>query len=642
MISTSRLWGETISGTERVLDLALSPRIIWFSVLFYCSALILLSFMLPTPTLATWPAMVGQGQNALLALTLFAIWQCADSVVADKQFLPILLIPAALAAVVIVQSLVSWFPQDGWLRFLVNTAPAPQAWPGRMSAVEAYMLLTMFSAALLLRLRSSWGVIFSGFSIGFISLVTAVSVAAYFSGISEPAPYIALHNTVNPMFAGLLFLLSLAMARTFVRHPDYLRFEADNPGFSVFLKVAALIALLLVASATAASGYALQGKINAGIIVLMLLSLITLLIIYVNIVATVDERRRVEIALREREAALRKAQSLAHVGSWRLFLPEGVLEWSDECCVIFGETPGRKRTLNDFMSFVHPEDLEMVRQSWNAALEGNLYDIEHRIIVGWKTKWVRERADFQWQDNKRKCICLGTVQDITDSKNKEMELLRSRNLIRKLAAHNEKIKEQERTRIARELHDEMGQHLTVLRLKTAMVQSSYGGDNTKLYDELKDIKGEIDNTIEVVRSVAASLRPPALEAGLIAACSWLLENYVEKAGIATRLESTIDDATLSDEIKTAALRILQESLTNVIRHSNATEVLVWIALHNHELVISVTDNGDGFSPGEPGMDMHFGLVGIEERALSFGGKVAIQTAPGKGCCISVTLSLWCV
>lgn len=639
MTKISRPWGALLSLVEQRLGAWLSPDAIATLIAVSCLGLLVVSMLLPLELLVGLSVVAGLGQNSLLAMTCFALSLHRGFSGRSQLSLMLGFFPIGLAAIVIVQSLLNWLPPDAWYRLLLNTTDTGESWPGRMTPIEAQLLLLTFIAGLLLRFSVKAGVALAFILITAIALVTAARSAAFLLNIALVAPGNSLSGTVNSVLAVLLFLVSLALARLLIRHPIYLAWEQRSPGQSAFVKVAALVNLLLVAAATASLGYARQGQFGTAAIMLLVLSVIALMIIYVRIVSVVEERRRVETTLKSRESALEKAQAVGRIGSWRLFWPQGELEWSSETYRIFGVRPDSALNLDAFMAIIHPDDLALFKQRWLNALEGEVYDLEHRIVVGKQIKWVRERADFQWNADRTQCECLGTVQDITDSKIKEIELLRSRELIRKLAAHNEQIREQERVNIARELHDEMGQHLTALRLQTAMVQMQNGGINGLLNEQMQDIKNRIDNTIDVVRTVAARLRPPALDAGLVAATRWMLQNYVEKAGISARLESNVDESQLSDALRTAAFRILQESLTNVVRHANATRVLVWITQDAQDLTISVTDNGLGFTPDDVSTDSHFGLIGIRERALNFQGLTSIESAPGKGCSISVTLPL---
>jgi signal transduction histidine kinase len=219
------------------------------------------------------------------------------------------------------------------------------------------------------------------------------------------------------------------------------------------------------------------------------------------------------------------------------------------------------------------------------------------------------------------------------------ELLRSRQMIRELAAHHEKIREAERARIAREIHDEFGQYLTALRMDTAMLDIRHGADNPELKQHLADMKQTIDTSIGVVRNLAATLRPGALDMGLVSAAEWLLAGFKERTGIPYRLHAPREDLGLDDERATAAFRILQEALTNITRYAQASEVDVAIELADAALVMVVRDDGIGFDPAEARNRKTFGLMGIRERALMFGGESKIDSEPGVGTILRVRIPL---
>jgi len=219
------------------------------------------------------------------------------------------------------------------------------------------------------------------------------------------------------------------------------------------------------------------------------------------------------------------------------------------------------------------------------------------------------------------------------------ELLRSRQMIRDLAAHSEKIREEERTRIAREIHDEFGQYLTALRMDTAMLNIRYGAGNPELKLHLESMKQTIDTTINVVRNLAAVLRPGALDMGLVSAAEWLLTGFEERTGTRFQLHAPQEDLNLDNERATAAFRILQEALTNITRYAEASEVDVVIELVNQSLVMVVRDDGIGFDPVELRGRKTFGLLGIRERVLMFGGESRIDSEPGAGTILHIKIPL---
>ncbi len=254
-------------------------------------------------------------------------------------------------------------------------------------------------------------------------------------------------------------------------------------------------------------------------------------------------------------------------------------------------------------------------------------------------KWVRERAELESDDTGKLSRGIGTVQDITELKHHENELLRSRQSLRELAAYHEKIREEERARIAREIHDELGQYLTALRMDTAMLNIRYGPANQDMAAFIVRMKQTIDATITVVRDIASALRPSALDMGLISAAEWLMGQFEERTGILGRLDVPEEEPALDNERATAAFRILQESLTNITRYAQASEVTVSIRVQDAILVMEVRDDGVGFDPMEVRDRKTFGLMGIRERALMFGGESKIDSMPGRGTALHVRIPL---
>lgn len=356
-------------------------------------------------------------------------------------------------------------------------------------------------------------------------------------------------------------------------------------------------------------------------------------------VQDITERRRAEDTLRESEAHLARAQAQGMLGSWWLDIPNNVLEWSAENYCIFGIPQGTPLSYDTFLDCIHPDDRDYVDRAWRAGMSGEPYDIQHRIVVDGRVKWVRERADLEFAADGALLRGVGTSQDITELKRHEDELLRSRQNLRELAAHHERIREEERTRIAREVHDELGQYLTALYMDIAMLKMRFGQNHPDLDDLIAGMKKTIDTTMGVVRNIAAALRPGALDMGLVLATEWLLAQFESRTGIRCLLDAPQGDLELDDERATAAFRILQESLTNIARHAQARQVDVSISLIENMLDIAVRDNGIGFNPSEVRGRKTFGLMGIRERALMFGGESKIDSEPGVGTTLHASIPL---
>ncbi len=354
-------------------------------------------------------------------------------------------------------------------------------------------------------------------------------------------------------------------------------------------------------------------------------------------VQDITERRRTEDVLRESEAQLACAQAQGRLGSWHMDIANDKAELSAECARIFGLPQGTKFDYQTFLDLVHPDDRAYVDRAWRAAMAGDPYDIQHRIVVDGEVKWVRERAELEFAPDWTPLRGIGTAQDITELKRHEDELLRSRQNLRELAAHHDKVREAERTRIAREIHDEFGQFLTALRMDAAMLKIRFGADNPELERHADAMKNTIDTTIGVVRNLASSLRPAALDLGLVLAAEWLLSGFEERTRIHCRLHAPQEHLPLDEERGTAAFRILQESLTNITRYAGAAEVNVRIELVDGVLEMDIRDDGVGFDHAEVQSRKTFGLMGMRERALQFGGESRIHTQPGAGTAVHIRI-----
>lgn len=268
-----------------------------------------------------------------------------------------------------------------------------------------------------------------------------------------------------------------------------------------------------------------------------------------------------------------------------------------------------------------------VWESWHVRRDGTRFPVQIDVTA------VKDEAG-------KVIYRVVNVQDITDMKRHEEELLRSRQLLRELAAHREQIREEERARIAREVHDQLGQYLTALRMDAALLNLSFGADNPELAARVEGMKQTIDTTIGVVRDVATALRPAVLDMGLVSAAEWLLAGFEERSGVLCDLESPAEERLgLDDARATAAFRILQESITNIGRHAMANRVRVSIERAGNSLSMMIADDGTGFDPEVVRERKTFGLMGIRERALIFGGEVRIDSRPGAGTSVSIRIPL---
>lgn len=231
---------------------------------------------------------------------------------------------------------------------------------------------------------------------------------------------------------------------------------------------------------------------------------------------------------------------------------------------------------------------------------------------------------------------LGIAMDITEQRVSEIKLAESYKELQRLSSHLENALEDERTRIARELHDEMGATLAAMKMRVAWLAARLPAQMPQLAEEAGHISELVSDGIQTVRQIVRKLRPSPLEdVGLAAA----FEDYVKKFGQHTGIECMLSlpsqAVTLEQGPAATLFRILQESLSNVAKHAQATRVDVILSRRGKSLLLVVEDNGIGFEPGRK--EKSFGLLGIRERALMVGGKARISSEPGKGSRISISI-----
>lgn len=233
---------------------------------------------------------------------------------------------------------------------------------------------------------------------------------------------------------------------------------------------------------------------------------------------------------------------------------------------------------------------------------------------------------------------IGMGIDIADRVFAENELIKRNKQILELTKNLEKIREEERTRIAREIHDELGQQLTALKMDAAWVQKKISSSQPESDLRLSDMMLLIDETIKSVRRISSELRPSILDdLGLIAALEWQSEDFSKRTAIHVTFRNKVSDFNPDPNTATQVFRIFQESLTNIARHAEATEISILLEQDESNMLLHITDNGKGFDTEEIGQRKTLGMLGMRERTLLFNGELTIKTAAGKG--TKVTLKI---
>ena len=220
------------------------------------------------------------------------------------------------------------------------------------------------------------------------------------------------------------------------------------------------------------------------------------------------------------------------------------------------------------------------------------------------------------------------------------KIRQSREQLRHLANHLQKVREEERTRIARELHDQFGQTLTVLKMDLAWLAKHLPGPDPSLQTKLDAMGAVIDTTLQVLHRVCTELRPVILDDfGLAAAIQWQTEDFQSRTGIACSVILDTEADKLTQDESTALFRIFQETLTNTLRHAAATEIGVHLWEEENQLMLEIADNGKGIADTEISSPTSLGLIGMRERVYGINGSIQLSGIQDKGTRVTVAIPL---
>jgi PAS domain S-box-containing protein len=317
---------------------------------------------------------------------------------------------------------------------------------------------------------------------------------------------------------------------------------------------------------------------------------------------------------------------------------------SEGCMALLGlsvselqQDPGR------FVRLILPEDRKGYQDAM-AASQATMaaWNWEGRICVeAWNdVKWISLRATplplppdsgggVQWD---------GIMTNVTASRLEQEETRRSRARLAELTDHIQQVKEQERARIAREIHDDLGGNLTAIKMALAMLAARLP-DDPALRDKADYLDDLVDRTIEAVHRISLDLRPGTLDLGLVAALEWQAREFEKQMGIACVFRSADKEIDLDPDHAAALFRIFQEALTNIAKHAGATRVTVSLRRQRQHLTLSICDNGRGITPADRLKPQSFGLRGMSERARALGGTLSLSQTPGGGTTVVVKIRL---
>jgi len=233
---------------------------------------------------------------------------------------------------------------------------------------------------------------------------------------------------------------------------------------------------------------------------------------------------------------------------------------------------------------------------------------------------------------------LAFVRDITERKNAENELLKSRESLRMLTNYIANIREEERLKLAKEIHDELGQQLTVLKMDVSVFGKKITAKDAVFDTGINEMLGSINSMIQLVRKITSELRPGMLDdIGLSATMEWYCDDFSKRTGIKTSFISDIPDDKFTEKLNINIFRIFQESLVNVEKHSGAQKADVSVAWRGQQLIVLIEDNGKGFDSSLVTQDRTLGIQVMKERAMMMNGTYTINSIPGRGTVVEVSI-----
>jgi PAS domain S-box-containing protein len=358
-------------------------------------------------------------------------------------------------------------------------------------------------------------------------------------------------------------------------------------------------------------------------------------------IGSVIERKRGEEALRKNE---REYRALFEYGNnaVTLFDMDGYLIAANrKAAALLGYEVEEMKGLS-YKKIVHP------REEWNARSKLHLarkskpiplYD--RRCLRKDGSEFIGEFAVSPVHDDSGNLLFIQSIfRDVTEQRRNEHEIRNSRERLRNFAAHLQSAREQERTHIAREIHDELGQYLTALKLDINWMSRHANDGNVNISQKIRDMDEITSHTIQTVRKISTELRPGLIDdLGFTAALEWQAEEFERRTGVKTSFRLPPDEIPLDKERAIAVFRIFQEALTNIARHSKASKVTISMKRNNGNLHLKIKDNGIGIHKKQMDSPDSFGLIGIQERAQFLGGRTRIVGHKESGTTVDVLVPI---
>jgi len=361
-----------------------------------------------------------------------------------------------------------------------------------------------------------------------------------------------------------------------------------------------------------------------------------------SLLRDITKRQQIEEELRNNHDFLEGLTNSIPDAVLSVKMPERTIDWINDSFEVIGYKP--EECIGKTTAFLYPDENGYVlfgNKLKTAVAEGkDVLDTEQLLKRKNGEVFPAEITTTFFRKNGDVFRVTSIVRDIIERKRADEELRSSREQLRGFSRHLQAAREQERAAMAREIHDELGQTLTALKMDVAWLRGRLPEGQEPLLNKTKSMSDLIDATAKTVRRMSSELRPGLLDdLGIVAAVEWQTEEFQDRTGIGCQVGFDPEDIALNQDRSTTIFRILQETLTNVARHSKATRVKVSLKQKGSNLVLRVRDNGKGIAPDKISAAKSFGLMGIRERADLWGGEVKIRGAPDKGTTVTVSIPL---
>ncbi|MEX0610192.1 MAG: PAS domain S-box protein [Balneolaceae bacterium] len=363
----------------------------------------------------------------------------------------------------------------------------------------------------------------------------------------------------------------------------------------------------------------------------------------------VSERVKVHNNLRQSQQKLAGAQKIAKLGSWEWIVEENSLQWSDEMCAIYGLTQEESpKSFEEYLNLLPSENRDKLGTIIKKNYEDKTpFNFEQKIVrADGKNCVIYTRGKVVTDETDKAVKLIGTCQDITLMKEVEEQLREYSERLKSYMAKEEKTREEERIRIAREIHDELGQMLTVLKLDISLAASDAESEfeaehDSPFMEEMDTITKRIDTIIKSVQRISKNLRPDIFDhLGFDEAILWQAKEFEERTGIkCSMLNKANCIEQMVDERSIAIYRILQETLTNILRHADATKVDISLKQDNRFFILQIKDNGKGIEQKNLKQSNSLGIIGMRERSKFLNGDISFEGEAGKGTTVTLKIPL---